>query len=81
MPGTDNLSRRSESFSPIRWHRLFRLARSSIMLYWCYTIVSSRSRSIVRWSLILSVALYPAHVALSARLGGRKKLVGDRSWC
>jgi len=44
-----------------------------IMLYWCYTIVSP-FWSIMIWSLILSVALYPAHVALTARLGARQKL-------
>lgn len=44
-----------------------------VMAYWCYTIVSP-FLSIIIWSLILSVALYPAHVALAARLGGREKL-------
>lgn len=44
-----------------------------VLIYWCYTLVSP-FEEIVRWSLIISVALYPAHVALSARLGGRKKL-------
>ncbi len=44
-----------------------------VMVYWCYTIVSP-FWSIILWSLILGVALYPAHVALSARLGGRGKL-------
>ena len=44
-----------------------------IMAYWCYTIVSPFS-SIIIWSLILSIALYPAYVALTPRLGGRKKL-------
>ena len=44
-----------------------------VMLYWCYTIVSP-FQSIIIWSLIISVALYPTFVALSARLGGRQKL-------
>jgi len=44
-----------------------------IMLYWCYTIISPFV-DIVLWALIISVALYPAHVGLSARLGGRGKL-------
>ena len=44
-----------------------------ILLYWCYLIVSP-FLPIVIWGVILSVALYPAHVALSHRLGGRDKL-------
>ena len=44
-----------------------------VMIYWCYTIISP-FWNIIIWSLIISVALYPAQVALSARLGGREKL-------
>ena len=44
-----------------------------ILLYWCYTIVSPFV-NITVWALVISVALYPAQVALSARLGGRQKL-------
>ena len=45
----------------------------AILLYWCYTIVSPFV-NIVVWSVIISVALFPSHLALSARLGGRQKL-------
>ena len=45
----------------------------AVLLYWCFTIVSPFV-SVVVWALILSVALYPTHVALTARLGGREKL-------
>ena len=44
-----------------------------ILVYWCFTIVSPFV-PVVLWGLIISVALYPTHVALSARLGGREKL-------
>jgi predicted PurR-regulated permease PerM len=44
-----------------------------VLLYWCLTIVSP-FLTIVIWGLIISIALYPAHVSLSARLGGREKL-------
>jgi predicted PurR-regulated permease PerM len=44
-----------------------------VLLYWCYLIISP-FLPIVIWGVILSVALYPAHAALSARLGGREKL-------
>ncbi len=50
-----------------------RIGAFVILLYWCYTIVSPFV-NIVVWALILSVALYPTYLALSARLGGRAKL-------
>jgi len=43
-----------------------------VMLYWCFRIVSPFVHIVV-WGLIISVAVYPAHVALTARLGGREK--------
>ena len=50
-----------------------RIGALLVLLYWCFTIVSPFV-SIFVWGLIISVAIYPAHVALSARLGGREKL-------
>ena len=44
-----------------------------VLLYWCFTIISP-FLNIVIWGLIISIALYPTHVAMSARLGGREKL-------
>jgi len=44
-----------------------------VMLYWCFLITAPFMNLFV-WGLILSVAVYPAHVSLSARLGGREKL-------
>ena len=43
-----------------------------ILLYWCFLIVSP-FLGIVIWAAIISIAVYPGHVALSARLGGREK--------
>lgn len=43
-----------------------------ILLYWCFLIVSPFI-GIVVWAVIISVAVYPAHVALTAKVGGRKK--------
>jgi len=48
------------------------IAAVAVLLYWCYTIVAPFV-AVVVWAIIMSVALYPAHVALSARLGGREK--------
>jgi predicted PurR-regulated permease PerM len=44
-----------------------------LLLYWCFTIIAPFINVVV-WGLIISVAVYPAHVVLSARLGGREKL-------
>jgi predicted PurR-regulated permease PerM len=43
-----------------------------VMLYWCFLIIAPFMNIFV-WGLIISVAVYPAHVSLSARLGGREK--------
>ncbi len=44
-----------------------------ILLMWCYSIVAPFV-TIVVWGLVISVALYPAHTSLTAKLGGREKL-------
>jgi predicted PurR-regulated permease PerM len=43
------------------------------LLYWCFTIIAPFIHIVV-WGLIISVALYPAHVSLTGKLGGREKL-------
>ena len=43
-----------------------------ILLMMCFTIVRPFI-SIVVWALILAVAIYPLHVSMTARLGGREK--------
>ena len=43
-----------------------------ILLMWCYMIVAPFV-TIMVWGLIISVALYPTHSTLTARLGGRAK--------
>ena len=44
-----------------------------VLLYWCFLIVAPFT-SIVIWAIIISVAVYPAHTALTAKVGGRRKL-------
>ena len=44
-----------------------------LLLLMCYKIVAPFV-SIVIWGLVISVALYPAHKAITAQLGGREKL-------
>ena len=49
------------------------IAAVVILFVWCFRIVAPFI-SVILWGLIISVALYPLHLALSARLGGRQKL-------
>ena len=44
-----------------------------ILVMWCYSIVAPFVMIMV-WGLIISVALYPGHTSLTAKLGGREKL-------
>ena len=44
-----------------------------LLLSWCFIILSP-FLTIIIWGVIISVALYPTHLSLSARLGGREKL-------
>ena len=43
------------------------------LLMWCFNIVAP-FLNIIIWGLIISVALYPVHVALTTKLAGRAKL-------
>jgi predicted PurR-regulated permease PerM len=49
------------------------IAAAVFLIYWCFTIVAPFINVFV-WGLIISVAVYPAHVSLSKRLGGSEKL-------
>ena len=44
-----------------------------LLLIMCFRILSP-FLTIVAWALIIAVALYPAHSALTAKLGGREKM-------
>jgi predicted PurR-regulated permease PerM len=44
----------------------------ALLLAWCFTIVRP-FLGIMMWALIIAIAIYPAHLALTARLGGREK--------
>ena len=44
-----------------------------LLLWWCLKIIAP-FLNLVIWGVIISVAAYPGHVALTAKLGGRKKL-------
>jgi len=43
-----------------------------ILAVWCYRIVSPFV-AIVLWGIVISIALYPVHMSLTAKLGGRAK--------
>lgn len=48
------------------------IAALTMLFVWCFRILAP-FLNIVMWALIISVAIYPLHVALSAKLGGREK--------
>ncbi|MGI9224118.1 MAG: AI-2E family transporter [Woeseiaceae bacterium] len=43
-----------------------------LLLFWCFTIVKPFI-GVMMWALIIAIAIYPVHLALTARLGGREK--------
>ena len=43
-----------------------------VLIVWCFQILSPFI-SVVLWGLIIAVALYPLHAALTTKLGGREK--------
>jgi len=45
----------------------------TLLLVWCFLILSP-FLGLVVWALIIAVAVYPLHLSLTARLGGREKL-------
>jgi predicted PurR-regulated permease PerM len=49
------------------------IAAAVLLLFICYRIISPFLTTVV-WAMIISVALYPGHTALTERLGGREKL-------
>ena len=43
-----------------------------LLLVWCFRIIAP-FLNLVMWAMIIAVAIYPAHIMLSAKLNGRKK--------
>ena len=43
-----------------------------LLLVWCFRILSPFI-NVVMWAMIIAVAIYPVHVVLTAKLGGREK--------
>jgi len=48
------------------------IAAVVVLVVWCFSIISP-FLMIVLWGLIISIALYPAHLSIARRLGGREK--------
>jgi predicted PurR-regulated permease PerM len=44
-----------------------------LLLWWCLNIIAPFLNLVV-WGIVISVAAYPSHVALTAKLGGRSKI-------
>lgn len=43
-----------------------------LLLYWCFLIISP-FLNVVVWGMLISVALYPVHQTVSAKMGGKPK--------
>ena len=71
MNSTDS-SAADQKFLTNSMASFIRIGALLILLYLCFTIVSP-FLAIVIWAVIISVAVYPGHVSLTARLGGREK--------
>jgi predicted PurR-regulated permease PerM len=54
-------------------HYAIQLLALSLLLVWCFMILQSFITPLV-WSSVLAIALYPAHVFLCGKLGGRNGL-------
>jgi predicted PurR-regulated permease PerM len=44
-----------------------------LLVFWCFTIISPFINVVV-WGIVISVAVYPGHLNITRRLGGREKL-------
>ena len=71
MNSTDS-SAADQKFLTNSMASFIRIGALLILLYLCFTIVSP-FLAIVIWAVIISVAVYPGHVSLTARLGGLEK--------
>lgn len=49
------------------------IAAVALIVYWCFTIIAP-FLGMVLWAVIIAVALFPAHVSLSNKLGDKAKL-------
>ncbi len=50
------------------------IAVVSLLLYWCFLIISP-FLNVVVWGMLIAVALYPVHQKLSAKMGNKPKQV------
>ena len=65
-------SRTDDRFLANAMASFLQIAAVVVLVWWCFNITRPFI-SIVVWGLIIAVAIYPVHVALTAKLGGREK--------
>ena len=65
-------SRTDDTFLANAMASFIQIGALVVLLYWCFTIIAPFLH-IVIWAAIISIALYPVHLSLSAKLGGRTK--------
>ena len=62
-----------ESFQRNAMTAFIQIAAVVLIVSWCFLIVKPFIGMVV-WALVIAVALYPLHLNVSARLGGRQKI-------
>lgn len=68
-----NNSRVDKTFLANAMASFIQIGAIVILIAWCFSIIRP-FLSIVIWAVIISIAVYPSHLSLTKRLGGREKL-------
>jgi predicted PurR-regulated permease PerM len=66
-------SRVDKNFLANAMASFIQIAAVVLLIMWCFSIVKPFI-GIVVWGMIISIALYPAHLALTEKLGGKAKM-------
>lgn len=66
------MSMSDEQFQRNMMTSAIQISAVALIVLWCFSIMSP-FLNLVMWAMIIAVALYPAHLGLSAKMGGRAK--------
>ncbi len=69
---TENTAAADRNFQKNAMASFIRIGALLVLIIFCFQIVSPFV-GLVAWAMIIAVAIYPAHVLLAAKLGGREK--------
>jgi len=69
---TENTAATDRRFQKNAMASFIQIGALMLLLMWCFRIVAP-FLNLVMWAMIIAVAIYPAHVMLTAKLNGREK--------